>query len=178
MICFGGSDPGNLTQRTLQVTLKFAHFKKIIIITGTSYQLTGSFKRLITSDNRVVHKHYLNEKQMLNAMLEAELAIVPASGILLEALAAGCVVISGKSVDNQNYMYENVRSENLFSDAGNFGEAKLSKAIFEVLDGNVHREKHIDGQSTLRIIKLFLQLNKEFSCKLRSCEFRRFRSDI
>ncbi len=34
-------------------------------------------------------------KQMLDTMLEAELAIIPASGILFEVLAAGCVAISG-----------------------------------------------------------------------------------
>lgn len=101
LICFGGSDFKNLTQQTLNTVLQFRKFSKIIVITGAAYELTNDFIQLVKSDSRIDHRSDLNEKQMLAAMLEAELAIVPASGILLEIFCVGVPVISGYYVENQ-----------------------------------------------------------------------------
>jgi len=86
LICFGGSDRQNLTQKTLQVIAEFPQFNKIILITGPAFNHTKSLMSIVTSDNRISYRHALNEQQMLTALLEANLAIVPASGILLEAI--------------------------------------------------------------------------------------------
>ena len=167
LICFGGSDPKNLTQIVLQVVIKFAHFKKIIVVTGEAYSETNSFKQLIASNPRIDQRYSLNEQQMLGTMLESDLAIVPASGILFEILATGCIVISGSYVDNQEYVYENFKNARLFIDAGNFSSKKLYDAISEV-SGNSHNGgKTFDGQAAKRILKLFKQLNKEFLINLR-----------
>jgi UDP-2,4-diacetamido-2,4,6-trideoxy-beta-L-altropyranose hydrolase len=167
MICFGGSDNKNLTQSSLQATLQFSQFKKIIVITGSAFQITDNLKQMIGSDNRIDYRHALNEQHMLDAMLESDLAIVPASGILFEVLSAGCIVISGKYVDNQSFVYENLKNEKFFHDAGNFESQKLSCAIFEILSGFFQPSKSIDGQSSLRISRLFIQLHKELLCNIR-----------
>ena len=70
---------------------------------------------------------------MLKTMLEADLAILPASGILLEALAAGCRVISGRYAENQKLVYENYKNAGLFFDAGNFEPEEIREAINHVL---------------------------------------------
>lgn len=167
MICYGGSDPKNLTQSTLQVAMKFPQFKKIIVVIGSTYQTTASFNRLIASDSRIDRRHALNEQQMLDTMLEAELVIVPASGILFEVLAAGCIAISGSYIDNQKFVYENFRNAGIFVDAGNFLYKNLYDAVSKVLDGSINQVRFIDGQTAIKVSKLFDQLQKEFLINLR-----------
>lgn len=160
MICFGGSDFKNFTYNTLKVTLEFTQFIKIIVVTGTVYQQTDSFKQLVASDNRVDHRHALQEKQMLDTMLESEVVIVPSSGILFEALAAGCVAISGSYVNNQKFVYEHFKNKGFIVDAGNFSKKSLFSAITTVTVGSINPVHSIDGQSGIRISKLFDQLQK------------------
>lgn len=166
MICFGGSDFKNLTQSILQVVLEYPQFKKIIVVTGPSYSSSYGFKQLVNSDPRIDHQSCLNEQQMLDAMLKAELVIVPASGILFEALAAGCLVISGCYVNNQKLLHENFRNDGLFVDASDFSAEKIGEAISQV-SLSLNKPGFIDGKTAIRISKLFNQLNKEFLVKLR-----------
>jgi len=158
IICFGGSDFKNFTQSTLQVASEFNQFNKIIVVTGAAYQATDSFRQLVSSDPRIDHRHNLNEKQMLAAMLEAELAIVPSSGILFEALAAGCVVISGYYINNQLAIYKGFREIESFFDIGRF--ADLNKGIKEIFSKKRRSfVKSIDGKSNVRIRNQFIFLS-------------------
>jgi UDP-2,4-diacetamido-2,4,6-trideoxy-beta-L-altropyranose hydrolase len=168
MICFGGSDFKNLTQSSLSVVLEFSQLKKIIVVTGAEYELALSFKKLVDSDTRIDHRHVLNEKQMLDTMLEADLAIVPSSTILLEAMAAGCKIISGIYIDNQKFIYESFKNSNSFVDAGSFLRNNLHSAISEVLGECKNIVRFIDGNSALRVSKLFDLLKKEFLINLRA----------
>jgi UDP-2,4-diacetamido-2,4,6-trideoxy-beta-L-altropyranose hydrolase len=170
MICFGGSDHKSLVENTLLASLKFSHFKKIILITGAGYELTSDFTNLAGSTNRIDHRRALNGKQMLDTMLEADLAIVPASGILLEVLAAGCIAISGIYVENQKFIYEHAFNAGLFVEAGNFTQEKLNHAICDVLNVRGNRVKSIDGHSGSRISKLFFHLYNELFTSLRIVE--------
>jgi UDP-2,4-diacetamido-2,4,6-trideoxy-beta-L-altropyranose hydrolase len=170
LISFGGSDPKNLTQKTLESVLNLQQFKKIILITGPSYQMTDSFRNLISHEEQINHLHGISEKQMLEAMLEAEFAIVPASGILLEAIAAKCIIVSGFYVENQKYLYRNLLKANSFFDAGNFEEGNLIKAISEAFLSKKRTNHQIDGQSSARINKLFFMLKKETELSLRKAE--------
>jgi len=167
MICFGGSDFKNFTQSILQVVLEFPQFKKIIVVTGSTYKTTDSFKQLIAGDTRIDHRHALNEQQMLETMLEAELAIVPASGILFEVLAAGCVAITGIYIDNQKLVYENFRNAKHIVDADNFLNKSLYNAISEVWGGCINQVRFIDGKTAIRVSKLFDQLQREFLINIR-----------
>lgn len=167
MICFGGSDFKNLTHSTLKVALEFTQFIKIIVVTGPAYQTTDSFKQLAASDTRIDHRHALHEQQMLDTMLESDMVIVPASGILFEVLAVGCVAISGSYVNNQKFVYEHFRNNGLIVDAGNFLNKSLFSAISKVIDGSINPVQSIDGQSAIRVSKLFDQLQKEFLINLR-----------
>ena len=156
--------------RSLQVSLLFSQFKKIIVITGAAFKITKQFRQLIASDYRIDHRHALNERNMFDTMLEADMAIVPASGILFETISVNCVVISGKYIDNQNIVYKNFKNERLFYDADNFEPEKLYYAISTALGGNYHYIKPIDGESSLRLSKLFNLLRMEllFSIRLAS----------
>lgn len=161
LICFGGADPGGLTIRTLKVVLEFGHFKRIIIITGAAYLTPNEFGPILESDPRIIHMHNLNEEQMLSAMQETDIAVVPASGILYEALSTGCKVISGYTADNQKFMYERFRECGYFTDADNFTEIALNKALTEIQLNNKIVVGLIDGKSPKRIRNLIEQFSKE-----------------
>lgn len=132
MICFGGADYKNLTESTLKVVLEFDELKKIIVITGSAYNYLDRLSQLIQTDKRVVHFHSVGEDQMVAIMQNTDLAIVPASGILFEALAVGCRVIFGYYVENQKYFSDylkHISIDEICIDDMNLGLTKLKKAI-------------------------------------------------
>lgn len=167
MICFGGSDPKNLTQSVLRVAQGFRRFKKIIVVTGYAYRPSDTFNQLVAGDIRIEHRHALNEWQMLETMVESDLAIVPASGILMEVIASGCAVISGSYVDNQNLVHENFIKSGHIADAGDFSDEKVHDALERIFRSGPSAGKCIDGLSASRFIRLFKQLHDESSVKLR-----------
>lgn len=166
MICFGGSDVNNLTESTLLEVLKFTQFKRIIVITGDSHKESVYFKQLIVSDSRITHKHAISENEMLQQMLLTPISIVPASGILLESLAAGCITISGMSAENQKFLYDNYKKRNLIIDAVDFSSSKLNLAIKKSFDFPTII-KPFDGKSGERLLKLFKQIRNLELIKIR-----------
>lgn len=160
LICFGGSDSENLTIRALNVVLNFNQFKKITIITGSAYNYADELLRTIKNQKKVVHHHALSGEKMAAAFLESDVAIVPSSGILFEALATGNISISGTYTDNQKEVYAGFKELNAVIDAGEFSEDQMSRAIQEV--GKKKLTKGIiDGNSPHRIRTLFKTIQRD-----------------
>ncbi len=159
LICFGGSDYKNLTNRSTRIIQDFKQFEKIIIITGSAYE--HEFEGDGTSDSRIEHYRDVSAGQMANFMSQSDVAIVPASGILFEALAVGCHVISGYYNKNQLQIYNGFKELGAFSDAGTFQPDDLIKALNTVKPGKT--KTIIDGKSPERLAGLFKKLSqKEF----------------
>jgi len=171
LICFGGADPKGLTEKTLKIIAGFKKFEKIIVVTGTAFIKTREFDQLILSDNRVVHRHNLDEKQMLETMLEAQLSIIPSSSILLEALAVGGVVITGYYTNNQKDI------SNKFSNKykqilviGDLNTQSIKSQHIKNCENNIlnwNIEPLITNNIQNNILKEFQNLNKEFSLLIR-----------
>jgi UDP-2,4-diacetamido-2,4,6-trideoxy-beta-L-altropyranose hydrolase len=157
LICFGGSDYKNLTERAVRVVAEVSKFKKIIVVTGPNYKLDRGLGDLLDRDDRIIHLHAIDERKMVAVMLEADLAIVPASGILFEALAIGCIAVSGYYVDNQFLVYQNFKKTNTIIDAEKFEVDSIKTAVDKSLTV-VKRGISIDGLSKGRLLKLFNQL--------------------
>jgi UDP-2,4-diacetamido-2,4,6-trideoxy-beta-L-altropyranose hydrolase len=157
-ICFGGADANSLTDKVLKQVLKFSEFKKIIIVTGAGYLFKDELESFIKSDSRIEHYHSIDSKKMCELMSGSDLAIVPSSGILLEALACGCKVISGMTADNQKYVYSNYLQTNAFLDAGKFEDENVLREINEAIKNPSSNNKIVDGKSKERLSKLFNQL--------------------
>ena len=150
MICFGGSDPLNLTKNILQVVLKFKEYKKIIVITGTANQNIDSLSELIESDNRIEHRHSLNQQEMLQTMLHTDLAIVPTSGILFELMSVGVASITGYFAKNQQEASSNFNLLHLAFNLGNLLDnlnERLHNQINAITLDNA--QKMIDNQKFL-----------------------------
>jgi UDP-2,4-diacetamido-2,4,6-trideoxy-beta-L-altropyranose hydrolase len=157
-ICFGGGDSKNFTENVLKIVLSFSAFKKIIVVTGSGYLHEESLKKLVQTDSRIEYYNSIPAKKMCKLMADSDLAIVPSSGILLEALACGCKIISGMTADNQKYVYSNYLKENYFTDAKDFNNESLNTAIELSLNDGQTVKKKIDGKSKERLLKLFQQL--------------------
>ncbi|MCF0061292.1 UDP-2,4-diacetamido-2,4,6-trideoxy-beta-L-altropyranose hydrolase [Dyadobacter chenwenxiniae] len=168
LICFGGSDSRNLTKTALQVVLTFSQFKRICIVTGAAYSHQESLTEIVEEQDIVVHYNNISAEDMAQRMSEADLCIVPASGILTEALTSGAKIISGMYVGNQRFVFENYKKANAFISAENFSEENLLAAV-----ENYFSQEHVsdaplvDGKSGERIKKLFRQLADEQNFDLR-----------
>jgi UDP-2,4-diacetamido-2,4,6-trideoxy-beta-L-altropyranose hydrolase len=149
LICFGGADAKNLTESILKIVLTYG-FLDINVITGPAYKINDSMIRLIESDKRINHYHALQENELLEVMLNSDVAIVPSSGILFEALAAGCKVISGYYVSNQVPNYNGYKKLNAIIDAKDFTEEPVRNAI-DNISQDVNKQL-IDGNSGTRIL--------------------------
>ncbi len=161
LICFGGSDFNNITKRILNVLINSSNFSKIIVVTGGLYQFLNDLKILIQENPEVEHYHAITEKKMLSLMLQAELAIVPASGLIFEALAAGCKVISGYCIDNQFDIYQGFKNLKAIIGAEKFQETELIKAL--KISNNFDCNKVIDGKSQIHIVKKIKSLKYVYS---------------
>jgi len=155
-ICFGGADIQNKTKVALDSALNFEEFKKIIIITGSAYGYLNELMALVERHANIEHHHSADETEMLRLMTESETAIVPASGILFEALAAGNKVISGTYTENQQQVYNGFKKLGAILDAGHFEPDKIHSALLQIQDFKT--KQLIDGKSPERIRKLFKNL--------------------
>ena len=161
VVCFGGADPKNITQDVVQVLQQDQRFRRVDVIVGAAYGFLQDIMAAVEGDNRFTVHHALGEVRMCALLSEAGLAIVPASGVLQEALATGCSVISGLYVENQVLNYNSYLALGAFESAQAFEDNDLKNALDAVLTAGGADKKWIDGQSGLRVLKLFQQLVRE-----------------
>lgn len=160
LICFGGSDSKNLTLRALNVISDLNQFKKIIIITGSAYQFEKELMQNIKNTKNVEYHHALTGEKMAGVFMKSDVAIVPSSGILFEALATCNIAVSGTYTDNQKEVYAGFKKLNAIIDAGEFAENQIRNAI-QLIPSYTVQKKLIDGKSPQRIRKLFDTIKKD-----------------
>jgi UDP-2,4-diacetamido-2,4,6-trideoxy-beta-L-altropyranose hydrolase len=156
LICFGGSDSNNFTYKVLSLLVTFPVFKNIIVVTGGSYLYKDSLETI--KDMRVVCYHNIGSARMAELMFEAELAIVPASGILYECLALKNIVITGMYIENQFvFLREFSKFNNVFN-CSTFTDANIKAALNKVFQSTYKQSDVIDGNSGKRLLNLFCEL--------------------
>lgn len=164
LICFGGSDSKNLTIPALKTLLCYSEFSRVIVLTGSAYPFMSDLNELISRDSRVVHHHDVRGEEVIDDLLNVQLAIVPSSGILFEVLACRTPAISGYYTDNQLGIYRGFREKGAFYDALDFSTPNLLRAIESALQVDqsklmIENQKEcIDGKSAERFISIFNSL--------------------
>lgn len=169
LVCFGGSDPNNLTQRTLQLLTKRNEFEEIDVVLGNGYRHWDSISAINAEDGRIRLYQGLDESKMIELMQQAYIAVVPCSVTLFEVLAVGNLIVSGYYVDNQRLVYQNLRDTAVFIDAGDFSSEILASAIDEAIE-NQGKHSHtslIDGRSGQRISVVINRLSIQSFIHLR-----------
>lgn len=150
-ICFGGGDFKNLTIKTLNILKEYKIFNKIAIITGPAYNFKEDLENIVNKNDLIKHYNAIDASKICELFSNSKFVIVPASGILYEALAIGSKVISGYYTDNQLSIYKGFLSMNGFIDAYNFNETYLKKALIKIEDFIPTRL--IDGRSSYRLLE-------------------------
>lgn len=172
LICFGGSDFKNITNKVLNIVVKEKRFKKIYVIIGVAFNYLKELKEIIKRDERIQLESSLSANEMLNFMKNSDLAIIPASGILLEVLSARCKVISGFYAVNQKDMYTSYKEMDLFIDAKEFEGKDITQAIDLAFDKEIKSFSFFNGLSGKNILSKFIDLDLELrqvlknDCKL------------
>jgi spore coat polysaccharide biosynthesis predicted glycosyltransferase SpsG len=79
-------------------------------------------RELASKDSRIIHRSSLNEQEMFSAIHESDIAVVPASGTLLEVLSVGLPAITGYYVTDQKEPALNFSKLGLAYNIGDFRE--------------------------------------------------------
>lgn len=171
LVCFGGADFNNYTLRILTSIAPFAsYFKKIYVVTGRAYLYLDQLHAQLEGSDQIEHHHDINEETLIFLMRQAQLVIVPASGILLEAIAIKCLPISGYYNDNQLDFYRGLLQQDAIVGVDDFQDNDIHQALKDVLfngkrPGNTSL---IDGKSGFRIRRQLLGLYYSRNLRLRS----------
>ncbi|WP_428236149.1 UDP-2,4-diacetamido-2,4,6-trideoxy-beta-L-altropyranose hydrolase [Gracilimonas sp.] len=162
-VCFGGSDSKNLTAKVLS-WLPLENYT-VTLVLGNAYPHRDELNTVIEErkDLEIVVKNSLSAKEMSNELEQADLAIVPASGILFEVISTGLPVISGYYTENQQNVYSGFKANNVFYDAKSFNEQDFLKAFSIAIkkkdDEIVENQQNcVDGLSPKRFRSKFLGL--------------------
>ena len=168
MICFGGSDPKNLTAVALRTLTNYDYFDQIHLVLGPGYQFQQELKAQFAAKHIHYHQN-LSAEEMAILMSENTYGIYPCSGILLEALAAKQKIVSGFYVENQKYVYAQHLKIGSFEDAKSFELNALKTAIDRVIsaENTSITIELIDGKSIERI-----QKHLDSLCKMSAFEIR------
>ena len=148
-ICFGGSDPLNLTYAYAKQLQQTQPDCRIIAVVGDSYQHLDSLREL---------KVNIQSRVSADAMAEifgiVENVICSASTTAYEALACGAKVYAGWYVDNQREFYANLVSNHAIVALGDLREGKLD------IDETRGTKNNYDfGSAIDRIRGLFIYLD-------------------
>ena len=107
VVCFGGSDPHNLTRKYVEYLIKSQGVEQIIAVVGDGYQ----YRDVLSSIPKVEVHSRLSASEMANLFRSAEAVVCSASTTTYEALACGAKVYAGWYVDNQQEIYKTLNNK-------------------------------------------------------------------
>lgn len=114
LVCFGGSDPYNLTSKIVKV-LQQKGVRDIVAIVGSAY---AHYEELQNQDGVEVLCG-LSAQEMADYFAQTENVVCSASTICYEALSQHCNVYCGWYVDNQYEFYTSLLDQKLIIPLGN-----------------------------------------------------------
>jgi UDP-2,4-diacetamido-2,4,6-trideoxy-beta-L-altropyranose hydrolase len=164
-ICFGGSDPLNLTIKSLKACLNIPEILECNIVTGPFYEFKEEldlYNKKAGSRIRIFKN--LNANQMVDLMMKSHLAIVPGSGVLLEAVCAYMPILTGFYTENQKNILNGTQSLPNVMSIGDFNsislldlEAQIKKAIHHLTKVKPYIVERKSGE---RFTELFMSLSR------------------
>jgi UDP-2,4-diacetamido-2,4,6-trideoxy-beta-L-altropyranose hydrolase len=91
LVCFGGSDPENLTQRLIPTLEQIAFKPRIDLVLGASFSSVSEIEKLVSRQKRYsLHK---NASNMAQLMWGADLAVISGGTLMYEACTLGTPAI-------------------------------------------------------------------------------------
>lgn len=125
-ICFGGSDPLHLTEKTLTELMLITSIQWIDVIVGAHFNAFAQFE-----DLRIHFHQSISAQEVAYIFTACDVAIVSTSSVCIEALACGATVAAGWYVDNQREGYIDLISKGWIIGLDYLGRTNFTLAITE-----------------------------------------------
>ena len=156
VICFGGADKFKLTDKVVSALHNLTCIDKITAIVGDAY--SGTIQK-----QNIEYKKNLSAEEMSDVLYNADIAILPSSTVLKEALACKTFIISGYFVDNQIQTYKAYSKNNLICGVGDFTAPNSMEKLADIICSEkfistTPENSKIDGDIPQRYIKMFRDL--------------------
>ena len=151
VVAFGGADYLNLTGKVIESIHNFDFIHSIKAIVGDAFS-----EEQMNLSPKVNFLKNLSAQEIADLFASSDVAILPASTMMNEAMACGIKIIGGYYVKNQENDYYAFMHANMIIGVGDFSEVdamnRLRKALLRVSgrDGN-----NITADTPQRFVELF-----------------------
>lgn len=160
LICMGGADPGLITKKILTEQYEvLKEYSDVHVVLGPHYNKNELAPVLSQGKISNIKFHLaLSKTEICNLMILCGTAILPASTMAIEYAHVGGLLTVIQTADNQTQLYDGLLSNQSAIPFEVFISATTDKKIslYKTLKDNQH--KRFDGESHLRIQKLFKEL--------------------
>ena len=139
LVCFGGADPLRLTVRTLGALQGLPQLQRLGVLLGGAFSDTAALEQLAAHAPEATITIYRNVAAgaLVELLHEYDVAVVPASTVLIEALVLGRPALTGYYADNQQALATYVYAQEQAFSVGNF--ADLAEAdLLAALSHGIH----------------------------------------
>ena len=137
LVCFGGADPLRLTLRTLNALQALPQLRRLGVLLGGAFGDTAALEQLVAQAAEATITIYRNvDASALVELLRAyDLAVIPASTVLIEALVLGRPALTGYYADNQRALATYVHTHQQAFAVGNFADLSGAELLATLYKG-------------------------------------------
>lgn len=147
VICYGGTDQFQLTEKTIPVLKRISRIADIHII---STDVIGS-SRIDDFVRQGIKMHInVSAEEIAHVFSSCDIAILSASSVAMEAIASHIPVIAGYYVDNQEKLYSYLCENHYIIGVGNMRDNNFPETLFSILNdlsSYVSETKSIDNKN-------------------------------
>lgn len=154
VVAFGGADFMNLTGKTIDGLVNMNIISSITAIVGDSYSSNNMIE-----NEKVAYLKNQTAQQIADLFSSCDVAILPSSTMMSEAMACGATIIGGYYVLNQENDYYEFSNSNMILGVGDYSEPYVVERIKKQLYGIVtKRSNMITADTPQRFLNLFKSL--------------------
>ena len=171
IICIGGTDPYNISEKLLHACNNSNFFEEIHLIYGGNKNvedwLVSCEKSICAVQSKITFHKDLSSQEIVKLIRATELLFCTASTIALEAACVKTGLICGMVVDNQRAIYDQLVNSGCCIGIGRWQDItqkEITKLILDVcLPSRINhlikfQEANIDGNSKERLMSVFVRL--------------------
>ncbi len=147
-LCFGGSDPQNLTQRYLSFIIDAGIKAPVQVVVGSAYTYFDELQAYVRQqrkDIKITLHQNVSAQELAQVIGSCKIAVVPGSSIALECAGLGLHLVCGYYVDNQKGILKMLTDAGVAVNLGNLQEAS-SDMFSEALLQAQQQGKEVTGQ--------------------------------
>ena len=137
LVCFGGADPLGLTLRTLNALRALPQLRRLGVLIGGAFGDAAALEQLAAQGSGAAITIYRNvdASTLVELLRTHDLAVVPASTVLIEALALGRPALTGYYADNQRALAAYVHTHQQAFTVGNFADLSGAELLATLYKG-------------------------------------------